>query len=310
MNYFNRALEWLRITRTPELPELIQDILCGGTHFLSGVNGASSSLHGFLRTVTVWGSKFNHQATDVQAAIEPCFRQNILMSLLPAKAFDPLYTDSLDAAIDEHLTQLNLSLGPRERRAIRDICINVRRLTGMNSRAVRAGAMSLAGLRAMPAAHARILAAQNNRCLWCGVDFNSTDVQQTLEHVAPYHLGDDMPDTRNWAVSCQSCNEGKGDALAWAAQREAHGFVPRVDLSGASQISLQHRWIVLMRSNRCTSCRHTSRESELWVFRVIPTGLPIPANCAVACGPCAIARKLEILSPKWASRETSRAKPI
>jgi hypothetical protein len=310
VNYFNRALEWLHINRTPELPELIQDILCGGSHFLSGVNGASSSLHGFLRTVSVWGSKFNHRTTDVQALIEPCFRQSILMSLLPAKAFDPLYTGSLDLAIDEHLAQLSLSLGPHEKRAIRDICINVRRLTGMNSRAVRAGAMSLAGLRAMPGTYSRILAGQNDRCLWCGVDLHSVDVQQTLEHVAPYYLGDDMPDTRNWALSCQSCNEGKGDVLAWAAQREAHGFIPRVDLSGASQISLQHRWIVLMRSNRCTSCRRNNRESELWVYRVVSTGLPIPANCGVACGPCAIAGKLEILLPKWAARETSRVKPI
>jgi len=310
VNYFNRALEWLHINRTPELPELVQDILCGGTHFLSGVNGASPSLHGFLRTVSVWGRKFNHRATDVQAAIEPCFRQNILMSLLPAKAFDPLYTGSLDAAIDEHLARLSLPLGTHEKRTIRDICINVRRLTGMNSRAIRTGAMSLAGLRAMPSTYARILARQGDRCLWCGVDLHATDVQQTLEHVAPYYLGDDMPDSSNWALSCQSCNEGKGDALAWAAQREAHGFIPRVDLSGDSQISLQHRWIVLMRSSRCNSCNRSARELELWVFRIVSTGLPIPANCGVACGPCAIARKWEILSPRWAARETSRAKPI
>jgi hypothetical protein len=310
VNYFNRALEWLRITRTPELPELIRDILCGGTHFLSGVNGASSSLDGFLKTVSVWGRKFNHRASDVQAVIEPCFRQNILMSLLPAKAFDPLYTGTLDAAIDEHLAQLSLPLGPREKRTILNVCINVRSLRGLNSRATRAGAMTVAGLRGMPGTYAQILARQNDRCIWCGVDLHSTDVQQTLEHVAPYYLGDDMPDSSNWALSCRSCNEGKGDALAWAAQREAHGFIPRVDLSGANQIALQHRWIVLMRSKRCKSCNHGTRESELWVFRVISTGLPIPANCGVACGPCAIARNWEILLPKWAATETSRVRPI
>src|SRR5206468_10392736 len=105
------------------------------------------------------------------------------------------------------------------------------------------------------------------RCVWCGVSLSDSAVRETLEHIAPKHMGDDMQDASNWAISCDSCNAGKGDSLAWAASAWAHDYVTRGSREGV--LTRQHRWAVLMRSKECSFCRARPENAELWVFRRI-----------------------------------------
>lgn len=293
-----------------ELTKIITDILCGGEHFVSGVQNSSVAPANLIAALVEWGNLLQRDFGEIAAVIEPCIRQSILMSLIPAQAVDPSYSGSLDKAIEAHLNSLGLNLGKTERTVLRDICINVRKLHGLNKRQARAQMMGIASLRGDQTLYQQIRNRQNGRCIWCGVELSSTNVRETLEHVTPKHLGNDPSDGRNWALACSSCNGGKADVFAWAACAEAHDYLRRNDFSTVNEITLAHRWAVLMRTRNCANCGTPPKQAELWVYRRIATGLPIPANCSVSCLTCATDQKLEILLPKWPPEESKRGKPL
>jgi hypothetical protein len=228
------------------------------------------------------------------------------MSLLPAEALDPKFPGSIDRAVDDHLTELGIKVSDEGRRVLRDTCINVRRLYGLNASEARNRTMSIAQLRGNRKLYQAIFTRQQGRCIWCGVPLSSPSVAQTLDHVVPKHLGDDHVDGRNWALSCSSCNSGKGDSFAWSARPEAHDFIGRNDISATRIIGLKHRWSTLMRDRRCEFCRAPTEHVELWVYRRVKTGLPVPVNCGVTCEGCARIETPEILTPMWIPQEVGR----
>jgi hypothetical protein len=232
------------------------------------------------------------------------------MSLVPALAVDPAYTGSIDKAVADHLNNLNVEVDDDGKKVLRDICINVRKLQLMTGKVARNQTSSIADIRADVTLYNSILARQSGRCLWCGAKLSSPLIKETLEHVAPKHIGDDPIDGSNWAIVCDSCNNGKANALAWATKAEAHDYFHRTDFAKLNEITLAHRWAVLMRSRRCIKCNATTKEKELWVYRRVATGLPIPANCSITCEDCGAFHKLEILLPKWLPDEAGRGKPI
>lgn len=291
----------------PELERLVEDILCGGTHYLGGVQNRSDSLPSLFSAVVQWSMAVKKDLNEVVAVVEPCIRQSILMSLLPAEALDPAFQGSIDVSVDNHLRALGIQVSSRGRLILRDACINARRLYGMNAKQSRQQSASIAQLRGNQGLYREILARQKNRCVWCGVSLTAPFVVQTLDHVTPKHLGDDHSDGRNWAVTCRSCNTGKGDCLAWASRPEAHDFLGRNDIATTQIIGLTHRWSVLMRERGCEYCKMTTAAAELWVYRRIKTGLPVPVNCGATCEDCAEKRTLEILRPNWDLKEVGRA---
>src|SRR5262249_39726722 len=125
-------------------------------------------------------------------------------------------------------------------------------------------------------------------------------------HVTPKHIGDDMPDAKNWALACHSCNFGKANSFAWAATPEAHDYVARGDFGARNEIALRHRWIVLVRTPRCGICNRKADEVDLWVYRRVATGLPIPAMCSTCCSDCAHSRGFDVPRPRWCPEEASR----
>ncbi len=289
-----------------QLENLIEDILCGGGHYLGGIHNKSTSLSALLSAVVQWAMAVKKDLSEVVAGIEPCIRQSVFMSLLPAAALDPSFPGSIDLAVEEHLAALRINVSDEGRLALRDACINARRLYGINKREARNQTASIAQLLGDRKLYNLIHSRQRGRCIWCGVLLGPPSIIMTLDHVTPKHLGDDNPDGRNWAISCTSCNEGKGDSLAWSARPEAHDFIGRKDISATSVIGLTHRWSVLMRERQCEYCEASTTEAELWVYRRITTGLPVPVNCGATCENCAVSRKLEILTPRWASKEAGR----
>lgn len=288
------------------LSKFLYDILCGDHHFLGGVQKTSKSLPDLLAAIVGWGNSLGRELEEISAVIEPCLRQSVLMSLLPAKALDPSYQGSIDASIEEHLTQLSIELTADEKLVIRDVCINLRKLQGLSSQEARNKTYGIAQLKAERLEYQRIVTRQNGRCIWCGVHFQDAKVEPTLEHMAPKHLGDDLPDGRNWALSCSTCNAGKGSVLAWAATAAAHDYINRTDPFGLAKITQVHRWSVLMRTRRCSICSAPPSETELWVYRRIKTGLAIPSNCSTVCVKCAQVNPFEILTPIWGPKEEQR----
>ncbi|WNG27697.1 hypothetical protein F0U62_29450 [Cystobacter fuscus] len=295
---------------TKALTDFLHDILCGDQHFLGGVQKTSRSLPDLLTAIVGWGNSLGRGLDEIAAVIEPCLRQSVLISLLPAKALDPNYQGSIDASIDEHLAQLKINLSQEERRVVRDVCINLRKLQGLSSQEARNRTYGISQLKAERLEYERIVNRQNGRCIWCGVHFQNSNVEPTLEHMAPKHLGDDLPDGSNWALSCSTCNAGKGSVLSWAATPAAHDYINRTDPFGSNKITQVHRWSVLMRTRRCSICSTPPSETELWVYRRVKTGLAIPSNCSTSCGKCALAEQLEVLVPIWSPKEGARQLPI
>src|SRR5215813_5481820 len=130
-----------------ELFKIITNILCDGNHFVSGVQSSSDNPSHLVSALVQWGDALQRDLGEIIAVIEPCVRQSILMSLIPAQGVDPAYNGNIDKAINEHLTHLGLDLGEEERRVLRDICINVRKLHGLNSRTARRRTVTIAELR-------------------------------------------------------------------------------------------------------------------------------------------------------------------
>lgn len=290
------------------LDELVADILRSDHHFLDGLHRTSSSFAELAAAVIDWSRRIGRPLDSLSAGIEPAFRQSVLFSLIPQKALDRSYEGSYDAAIDEHVRNLGMTLSEESKSALRNLIINVVRLRGMSADVARFQTAKLRDLRANPGLYQRVLDRQGGRCVWCGIDLNEASVKQSLEHMLPKHLGDDPPEAHNWAVACSSCNSGKRDAVAWATSPWAYDYFERTDFEVLGGISLQHRWTVLCRDRRCFWCELRSDQTELFNFKRIETGLPVPSNCGTTCSDCAIANGLTILEAEWVPGEIERAR--
>src|SRR5262249_55157206 len=156
------------VTESAALSTLVTDILAGGRYFLGGVQQPSASLPQLLTAIVQWGGRLNRSLEEIAAVIEPCLRQSVLMTLIPSRAVEPEYYGSIDAAIEEHLLVLGITVRDEEMVVLRNVCLHIRKYHGMDSRAARNATMSLAEIRGQPALYRRMLSLQNGRCLWCG----------------------------------------------------------------------------------------------------------------------------------------------
>lgn len=291
-----------------EFDKLLEEVLKGDGYSLAGVHRAGIPPFELFAALGEWANRLERENAEVFAVLEPCVRQSVFFSLIPGKAIDPSYKGNIDAAIREHLAAIRTSLSDEAIEKVRGFCINLRRLHGANKSQARAMAKSLGELRTRPVQFREIRDRQGGRCMWCGADFVRAEVDMTLEHVAPKHIGDDPEDGSNWGLACRSCNEGKEDAFSWAATKWAHDFVPRKFALG-NQIRLEHRWTILARSPKCDRCHTSPRQSELFVYKRIDTGLSVPSMCSTICEACARANSITTLSPLWADKERTRVTP-
>jgi hypothetical protein len=286
--------------------DLIADILSDGSEFLAGIHRTSESPTVLTEALVAWAGISKRSLADVIAPLEPCIRQSILMALLPAKAFGKSYTGSLDQAIVEHSKQLSIQLTTNQVRYLRNICVNIRKMRGMDSKQARNISKTIGSLKALPSLYKAIFDRQKGRCRWCGINLDNPAVSVTLDHIVPKHLGNDLPDGSNWALSCSSCNWGKGEMFAWGASGAAHDYMARLAFEDVSRLQLDQRWVVLMRDKQCKNCAATTRDRELFVHRKFPSGLPIASNCSTTCFSCASHHKYEVLIPRWHEVENQR----
>jgi hypothetical protein len=299
----------LGIVPRDELRKTVGCILHSDTHFLQGLQSGDDDLSALLFELSTHTGVLGKSAARFHHLLAANLRQTLLMTLIPANAFDGNFSGSIDSAVSDHLATLGVNLSVDERQVLRNICINIRRLRHLNSKAARQATMSLGDLRANPKMYAKILTSQNNRCIWCGVELLTPTIKMTLEHMAPKLIGDDPSDGSNWALACKTCNSGKDDLLSWASSPFANGYLRAKHFLYPATICRENRWIVLARERRCDSCQRGPDMVELGIYRQVSTGLPIPQHCSLTCSSCGIAKKKEVLNTEWEASENSRMFP-
>jgi len=289
-----------------DLSAFINDILSGSPYFLGGVQSSSTNTSSLFQAVFEWGACSSRHFREFILSVEPCLRQTVVMSLLPASVFRHDFNGVILDAIDEHLSNLGVALNQDQKNILVQVCVNANRLKHFDSSTARRRSFGIAQLRTRRSLYQAIKDRQGGNCIWCGVPFSTPNVVETLEHFTPKHLGGDPPNGENWALACASCNQGKGDLFSWAASSYAHDYLNRTEFRDPLKISLNHRWSVLVRFGECRSCKRKPLDVELKIVKKIPTGLPIPSNCEAICQECASTENVTTLNVKWADVESQR----
>ena len=287
----------------------LEEVLCSSPYFLQNVHSPIENLVALQGEISSLEKRLSLSLGKTNHAVGAILRQALLTLVIPAKAFDDTYTGSIDDALSEHLNELGIDISKDARVCVRNICLNVRKLRALDGTAARNATKKLSDIRTMGQTYNDILYRQNHRCIWCGVNLVSPNIKASLEHMAPKHLGDDMPDTSNWAIACTTCNSGKGETLAWSSSAFSLGFLRARHFVDPFSICGEVRWAVLVRDRKCDTCGVGPDLCELGVHLQVQTGLPIPLNCSTTCGNCATLHGKKLLKCQWDDKEVGRKFP-
>jgi hypothetical protein len=119
-----------------------------------------------------------------------------------------------------------------------------------------------------------ILGRQCGRCATCGVQLVYGNNMQ-LDHVLPWHLGDDPADGSNWQFLCDLCNRGKGMLPHYALSSLAANWIrPNVQHALGADI----RYAALKRDRKCWKTGQGPTQTSLAVEKRRPTGCWILDN--------------------------------
>ena len=125
----------------------------------------------------------------------------------------------------------------------------------------------------------RVLAEQNSRCCYCGESIAYGE-NATLDHIWPFHLGDDPTDGANWCFSCAACNTGKGEFPFYSITGAcANWIAPDAD----GTLLLATRYAALARDRKCVLCGRTPKEAALDVRKRLQSGCWILDNSQTVC---------------------------
>jgi hypothetical protein len=130
-----------------------------------------------------------------------------------------------------------------------------------------------------PAAFDSIMQKQGGRCKLCGVPLLYGGNME-LDHIVPWHLGDDPSDGSNWQFVCGECNKGKSEWMHYTAHIAK---VASITTRSANQLTAAVRYAALSRDRGCVKCRATSKSRKLDVVRRVATGCWVLDNVVAVC---------------------------
>jgi hypothetical protein len=189
-----------------------------------------------------------------------------MWTLVPSLLFtamDPNFERLAESSLRERFDVINDA-------SVRHLALIFKRLR-MYGREGRKGSSLNLDLRS----HRAILEKQNCRCALCNYEFVENDLyleteidlpevaklrksieeevslesyfrSPQLDHIIPIFIGGDSKD--NWQILCTSCNQGKGDALAWIFRR---GWLPFSNIASFDTLTASLRYAVL--------CKHRAQ---------------------------------------------------
>ncbi|MFT3857686.1 MAG: HNH endonuclease signature motif containing protein [Aquabacterium sp.] len=119
-----------------------------------------------------------------------------------------------------------------------------------------------------PKIYTEILGRQCGRCAVCGSSL-IYGVNMQLDHVLPWHLGDDPSDGSNWQFLCEVCNRGKGMLPHYSlAALQSNWIKPGLSHTLGEDV----RYAALKRDGVCALTGKGPTQVELEVVKKFETG--------------------------------------
>ena len=149
-------------------------------------------------------------------------------------------------------------------RAIKFFCVNFR---AQRLKSVKKLGISDVYIK-YPHIFQNILKKQYSRCNICGETLQY-GLNMQLDHVLPWHLGDDPSDGSNWQFLCEHCNGGKGEFPYYSLTN--YGF-NSIRPNSEDRLMPQVRVAVLIRDGECVFTNKKPLETKLFVVKKIKSG--------------------------------------
>ena len=206
------------------------------------------------------------------------FRYRTIFALLPHEG---LFGNTLQTKpiIRDHLIKLGIEPTDSLVRAIKFYCTNFSQKKEGYVRKI-----SISDVYAKNRnLYSKLFEQQGGRCNCCGKPLIFGENAQ-LDHLLPWHLGDDPPDGSNWQFLCDVCNRGKGEFPHYVLSRIAANWI------GPSNDGLLRedvRYAALIRDRKCTKCGKIPKEAQLGVQKRISSGCWVLDNAVALCVDCA-----------------------
>jgi 5-methylcytosine-specific restriction endonuclease McrA len=197
-------------------------------------------------------------------------RFRIIFSLLPSQClFDA--PDESKPIIKEHLREFGIEPNDDLVRAIKFFCDNFQAKRGSNP-----GKWGVTDVFIRTRhIYNEIFERQHGRCVVCGEPLIYGQ-NMHLDHILPFHLGDDPPDGSNWQFLCNECNIGKGvDPFYSLGRTGANWIAPNSE----NRLTTAIRFAVLTRDRACTKSGQKPSETKLVPVKLRPSGSWILDNC-------------------------------
>jgi hypothetical protein len=183
--------------------------------------------------------------------------------LLPSKC---LYSEPSEdkPIIRDHLISLGIEPDEDLVRAIKFFCVNFRAQRLKSSKKMGISDVYIK----YPHIFQKILSGQHSRCKICGEPLQY-GLNMQLDHVLPWHLGDDPSDGSNWQFLCNICNSGKGEFPYYSLSNYGFNLIrPNSD----DRLMPQVRVAVLMRDGACVISNQKPINTKLYVIKRIESG--------------------------------------
>lgn len=166
--------------------------------------------------------------------------------------------------IRKHLEALGISHNENIVSAIKFICENYR---SQRDKAVKKAGIVDVYIK-HPHVYARMMRNQSGRCCICG-ELLIYGQNMHLDHIVPWHLGDDPNDGSNWQLLCEVCNRGKGVFPYYSLQTAGLNWIKP---TANGNLREDVRYAVLVRDKKCFVSGKTPKETRLRVIKKIESG--------------------------------------
>ena len=177
--------------------------------------------------------------------------------------------------IRAHLEALRVAPNEELVSAIKLVCVNFRAKRNATKRK-----LGISDVRVNhPHLFDRIMDEQKGGCWYCGEKLLYGENAQ-LDHVIPYHLGDDPSDGSNWRFSCDTCNRGKGVFPFYSLTPESANWVGP---TSSPELHQAVRFAALARDGACKRCGRGPKEVRLTVLKIVQSGCWVLDNVEALC---------------------------